>query len=56
MGGPVPDNLYDCDYDDEGLDHSVRRAEFLPEIKEFKKNIGYTQKKTLRKQSENICR
>ena len=22
--GPVPDNLYDYDYNDEGLDHSVR--------------------------------
>ena len=30
--GSIPDNLYDNDYDDEGLDHSVRgweRNEFL---------------------------
>ena len=37
--GPVPDNLFDYDYNDEGLDHSVRgwdRNEF-PEIGELKK-------------------
>ena len=37
MGVPVPDNLYHCDYDDEGLYHSVRGAEVFPEIREFKK-------------------
>ena len=36
--GPIPDNLYDYDYNDGGLDHSVRgwdRNEF-PERREFK--------------------
>ena len=35
--GPVPDNLYDYDYNDEGLDYSVRGAEIFPEIGELKK-------------------
>ena len=35
--GPVPDNLYDYDYNDEGLDHSVRSSEIFPEIGEIKK-------------------
>ena len=26
MRGPIPDNLYDYDYNDGGLDHSVRGA------------------------------
>ena len=30
--GPVPDNPYFSDYNDEGLDHSVRGAEVFPEI------------------------
>ena len=37
--GPIPDNLYDYDYNDEGLDYSVRgweRGEF-PEGRELKK-------------------
>ena len=42
--GPVPDNLYDYDYNDEGLDYSVRGAEIFPEIGELKKIIRYTQK------------
>ena len=37
MGAPIPDNLYVFDYNDEGLDHSVRGAEIFPEIKESKK-------------------
>ena len=41
---PVHDNLYDYDYNDEGLDHSVRGWEKFPEIGELKKIIGYTQK------------
>ena len=35
--GPVPDNLYDYEYNDEGLDHSVRGSETFPEIGELKK-------------------
>ena len=35
--GPVPDNLYDYDYNNEGLDYSVRGAEIFPEIGELKK-------------------
>ena len=34
--GPVPDNLYDYDYNDEGLDHSVHGAEIFPDIGESK--------------------
>ena len=33
---PVPDNLYDYDYNDEGLDHTVRGAEIFPDIGELK--------------------
>ena len=43
--GPVPDNLYDYDYNDEGLDTSVRgwdRKEFSRE-KRIKKIVRYTQ-------------
>ena len=29
--GPAPDNLHDYDYNDKGLDHSVRDAEIFPE-------------------------
>ena len=42
--GPVPDNLYDYDYNNEGLDYSVRGAEIFPEIGELKKIVRYTQK------------
>ena len=35
--GPIPDILFDYDYNDEGLDHSVRSAEIFPEIRQFKK-------------------
>ena len=34
--GPVPDNLCDYDYNDEGLDLSVRGAEIFPDIRELK--------------------
>ena len=34
--GLVPDNLYDYDYNNEGLDGTVRGAEIFPEIGEFK--------------------
>ena len=33
--GPIPDNLYDFDYNDEGLDHSVRGLEIFPEKKKL---------------------
>ena len=37
--GPVPDNLHDYDYNDEGLDHSVRGWECreVPERRDLKK-------------------
>ena len=35
--GPVPDNLYDYDYNDEGLDYSVSGWEIFPDIGELKK-------------------
>ena len=37
--GPIPDNLYDYDYNDEGLDYSVRGWECgeFPERRELKK-------------------
>ena len=33
MGGPIFDNLYDSDYNDDGPDHFVRGAEIFPEIR-----------------------
>ena len=33
MGGPIPDILYDCDYNDDELYHSVRGAEILLETR-----------------------
>ena len=36
-GGPIQDNLYEYDYNDDRLDHSVRGAETFPEIREIKK-------------------
>ena len=33
MGGPIPDNLFDYDFNDDGLDHYVRGAEIFPEIR-----------------------
>ena len=35
--GPVPANFYDHDYNDEGLDGSVRGGNIFPEIGELKK-------------------
>ena len=43
--GPVPDNLYDYDYNDEGLDYSVRGSEIFPEIGEFKKLLDILRSK-----------
>ena len=45
--GPIPENLYDYDYNDEGLDHSVRgwnRNEF-PERRDFKKLLDILRSK-----------
>ena len=35
MGGPIPDNLYDYDYNDDGLDPPVRGAEIIPETRKL---------------------
>ena len=43
-GGSMPDNVYDCDYNDEGLDGTVRGAEYFPEIAEFKKLLDILKK------------
>ena len=42
--GPVHDNIYDFDYNDEGLDHSVRGWEIFPDIGELKKLLGILRK------------
>ena len=36
MRGPIPDNLHDYYYNDNGLDHFVRGAEMFPDIREVK--------------------
>ena len=33
--GPVPDNLYDYDYNNDGLDHFFHGAECIPERREL---------------------
>ena len=38
MGGPIPDNLFEYDYNDEGLDHFVRVQRFFLRL-ENKKNF-----------------
>ena len=43
--GPVPDNLYDYDYNDAGLDGTVRGAEIFPEIGELKKLLDILRSK-----------
>ena len=43
--GPVLDNLYDYDYNNEGLDYSVRGAEIFPEIGELKKLLDILRSK-----------
>ena len=43
--GPVPDNLYNYDYNNEGLDHSVCGWEIFPEIGEFKKLLDILRSK-----------
>ena len=34
--GPIPDNLYDYDYNHEGLDHSVRGAKISLRLQNLK--------------------
>ena len=43
--GPVPDNLYDYDYNNAELDHSVRGWEIFPEIRELKKLLDILRSK-----------
>ena len=42
--GYLADNLYDYDYNDEGLDITVRGGEYFPEIAEFKKLLDILRK------------
>ena len=42
--GYLVDNLYDYDYNDEGLDGTVRGGEYFPEIAEFKKLLDISRK------------
>ena len=42
--GYLADNLYDYDYNDEGLDSTVRGGEYFPEIAEFKKLLDILRK------------
>ena len=41
----VPDNLYDYDYNNEGLDYSVSEWEIFPEIGELKKLLDILRSK-----------
>ena len=43
--GPVPDNLYDYDYNNEGLDYSVSGWEIFPDIGELKKLLDILRSK-----------
>ena len=43
--GPIPDNLYDYDYNNAGLDYSVRGAELFPEIRELEKLLDLLRSK-----------
>ena len=47
--GPIPNNLYDYDYNEEGLDHSVHGAECIPERRELKNFLDIRRCKWLRK-------
>ena len=51
---PVPDNLYDYDYNDEGLNCSLRGADMFPEIGELKNLLDILRYKWLRKKNQNI--
>ena len=41
--GPVLENIYDYDYNDEGLDHSVSGWEIFPERRELKNYWIYSE-------------
>ena len=43
--GSVPDSLNDYDYNNEGLDYSVRGAEIFPEIRDLKKLLDILRSK-----------
>ena len=43
--GPVPDNLYDYDYNNEGLDYSVSGWEIFPERRDLKKLLDILRSK-----------
>ena len=40
----MPDNVYDYDYNDEGLDSTVLGGEYFPEIAEYKKLLDILRK------------
>ena len=44
-GGSRPDNVYDYDYSEKGLDGTVRGAEYFPEVSEFKKLLDILRSK-----------
>ena len=48
--GSILDNLYGYDYNNEGLDHSVRGAEMFLEIGELKKVLDILRRKWVRNQ------
>ena len=50
MGGPIADNLWDCDYNDDVLDSSVRSAEIIPVITKLKNLLDILRYKWLRNQ------
>ena len=47
--GYMPDNVYNYDYDIEGLDGTVQSAEIFPEIGELKKLLDILRSKRVRK-------
>ena len=47
--GSMPDNVYNYDYNDEGLDGTVLGAEIFPEIGELKKLLDILRSKGVRK-------
>ena len=55
-GGPIPDDIYNYDYNDDGLDHSVRGAEIFPEIRELKNLLVILRCKRLRNNSNFLKR
>jgi len=49
-GGPIPDDIYNYEYNDEGLNHSVPGAKIFPDIRELKNLLDILRFKSLRKQ------